>query len=105
MVWYGFLGGQRRTTDVLIMLAQGNLCNRLYGLENGILGVTFLDEIFAYLDQRYVDLLMHCTENTSSRLTVVITQDAAIKNMIDQTLVVTKKAGVGSQYRFVNVEQ
>jgi len=94
--------GERRLTDILVLVALNNVFNRYFGIPDGILGVVFLDEIFSYLGDRYTDLVFECVKALSTQTVVLITHDDRIKDYVDKALLVTKKPGFGSEFRMVD---
>ena len=98
MSYNSMSSGQRRLTDVVIMVSLNNLFSRIYNLKEGVLGLGIYDEILSFLDENYIQLAKHVVDQSISRKLLIVTHDYGLMNLYDSRINVkmTKK---GSSYR------
>lgn len=81
--------GQQRVIDIILMVAMNNLFSKLYGLTNGVLGLTVYDEILSFLDPEYVEVSKGIVDQSVSSKILMITHDENLINMYDSKISVT----------------
>lgn len=89
--------GQRRLTDIAMMVALNNLFSKLYHLNYGVLGIAVYDEILSFLDEEYIQIAKHFVDQSLSRKVLTITHDHALMNMFSAKIKV-KMGDTGSSY-------
>ena len=89
--------GQKRLTDIVIMVALNNLFSKIYNLENGIIGLAVYDEILSFLDDKYIDYAKQVVDQSISKKLLIITHDANLMNMYDSKIKVSLTK-TGSNY-------
>ena len=93
--------GQRRLLDIMVMLAVNALFEQRYNIENGMLGVAFYDEVVAYLDPEYLDIVFTALSNTRARTRVMITHDPDLMSYYNRTIRVARDAHY-TRYQLIN---
>lgn len=97
----GISAGETRLLDALFMLALNTLFERRFGLENGVLGIVFYDEILTYLDPEYTDIVISALQNMNTRTRFMITHDPVLMSYYNRMLRANKVKGL-TQYERVN---
>src|SRR5690606_22621903 len=80
----GMSAGERRLLDILSLFALNTMFERRFGLQDGILGVAFYDEIVTYLDPEYLDIVFSAIQNLQTRLRVMVTHDENLMSYYDK---------------------
>ena len=93
----GMSSGQKRLTDITIMVALNNLFSKIYNLEDGVLGLAVYDEILSFLDEKYIDYAKQIVDQSISRKILVITHDTKLMNMYESKIKVSINKS-GSNY-------
>jgi len=86
----GMSAGERRLLDILSLFALNTMFERRFGLQDGILGVAFYDEIVTYLDPEYLDIVFSAIQNLQTRLRVMVTHDENLMSYYDKIIRVEK---------------
>lgn len=89
--------GQKRLTDIVLMVALNNLFSKIYNLENGIIGLSVYDEILSFLDDKYIDYAKQIVDQSISNKILIITHDTNLMNMYDSKIKVSLNK-TGSNY-------
>jgi DNA repair exonuclease SbcCD nuclease subunit len=97
-------GGERRLTDILLLIATNNVFSSHFGISEGILGIVFFDEVFSYLDDQNTEIAMRAMENLGARIKVVISHDPRVKDSVDNILSVKKDEKGISHFFITNCE-
>ena len=79
-------GGERKLTDIFILVALNNLFSKKYRLAYGVLGVTILDEVFGKLDDLYLDLGYEAVHQCNSSLRIVIDHSTRLQSFFKNTI-------------------
>ncbi len=87
-------GGEKTRVDLISMLALNQIASRQFGIQNGLLGILILDEVFSSLDEAGCDLVYDILSEFQADSVFVITHDASLKSMFDRTMIVTKKGDI-----------
>ncbi len=98
----GMGGGQKRLTDILVMLAMNNLMSRRYGLKHGVLGLLIFDEVFLYMAEEFSDIAHLALSKSVAPLRLLISHDTRLQSFFSQRIVVTRKPNSPSQYEVRN---
>lgn len=94
----GMSSGQKRLTDIILMVSLNNLFSKIYNLDNGVLGLAVYDEILSFLDEKYIDFAKQIVDQSISNKILVITHDNKLMNMYDSKITV-KFSKSGSIYK------
>ena len=93
----GMSSGQKRVTDIVMMVALNNLFSKIYNLEDGVLGLAIYDEILSFLDEKYIDVAKNIVDQSISKKLLVVTHDTKLMNMYDSKIKVSL-TNTGSNY-------
>jgi DNA repair exonuclease SbcCD ATPase subunit len=88
--------GETKITEIALISAFQNVFCKVYGLNEGILGYIFLDEIFSYLSAERLEESRTIIEKVNTRR-VLITHEVALQSLFP-TQVVVSKDGAYSEY-------
>ena len=89
--------GQKRLTDIILMVSLNNLFSKIYNLEYGIIGLAVYDEILSFLDDKYIDYAKQVVDQSISNKLLIITHDTNLMNMYDSKIKVSLTKN-GSKY-------
>ena len=90
--------GQKRLTDIIMMVAINNLFSKIYNLKDGVLGLCVYDEILSFLDDKYIEIAKQVVDQNISKKLLVITHDSNLMNMYDSRIKVSMSSS-GSVYK------
>lgn len=88
--------GETKITEIALISAFQNVFCKVYGLNEGILGYIFLDEIFSYLSAERLEESRTIIEKVNTKR-VLITHEVALQSLFP-TQVVVSKDGAYSEY-------
>lgn len=88
--------GETKITEIALISAFQNVFCKVYGLNEGILGYIFLDEIFSYLSAERLEESRTVIEKVNTKR-VLITHEVALQSLFP-TQVVVSKEGSYSEY-------
>ena len=88
--------GETKITEIALISAFQNVFCKVYGLNEGILGYIFLDEIFSYLSAERLEESRTIIEKVNTKR-MLITHEVALQSLFP-TQVVVSKGGVYSEY-------
>ena len=97
----GMSGGQRRFTDILIMIALNNMFSKKYQLKNGLMGIVIYDEVFNYLDEIYLDLIHTALQCSISRTRLILTHENRLQSYFDKIIQVSLNEENQSNYDLI----
>jgi energy-coupling factor transporter ATP-binding protein EcfA2 len=95
----GMSVGERRLVDVLMLFSLNQIFCRHFGLAEGLFGISAYDEVFNYLDPRYLDVAFDAISSSPARLRFVITHDEALASHYSRVVRVRKDGGF-TRYAF-----
>lgn len=87
-------GGERTMVDLASMLALNRMASRQFGIEEGVLGMLVLDEVFSFLDEENCEYVYDLISQFPARSVYVVTHDSYFKSMFSNFVVVSKTNGV-----------
>jgi DNA repair exonuclease SbcCD nuclease subunit len=87
--------GQERICDIVMMISLSNLFTKLYALEEGVLGLAIFDEVFSFLDKRYVDFCYNVLQFLNVPKRIVVSHDPMMISKFDHRIN-TNLSGKGS---------
>jgi DNA repair exonuclease SbcCD nuclease subunit len=97
ITYEGMSSGQKRLTDIVLMVSLNNLFSKIYNLESGVIGLSVYDEILSFLDDKYVDFAKQIVDQSISDKILIITHDTNLMNMYESKIKVSLTK-TGSHY-------
>lgn len=86
--------GERRLTDILMLIALNNLFSKKYHLSDGLFGLSIFDEVFTFLDDEYMEAVSLALQNSNARLRFIVSHDNRLQSEFDQQIRVINDNGV-----------
>lgn len=91
-------GGQKRLADIVLMVSLNNLVSRKFRLRHGVLGLVVFDEVFLFLDDRFLDVAQLALGRSISPTRLVVSHDARLQSAFSQRIRVSRTKGGSSLY-------
>ena len=99
---YGALSkGQSRVVDILTIIALNNIFSKIYGLNNGLLGIICLDELFSYFDSNMTDYCLSLLDSLACDKVLVISHESRLIQNFNSIIEVSLDDDKNSVYKFI----
>ena len=85
--------GERKLAQISLLVAFVNVYSALYGLDGGVLGYVFLDEIFSHLDAETLELAKPLVDKCIARQ-IVVTHEATLQVKYPYRVLVESVGGI-----------